>query len=133
VETADHVIQILKQSVSDAVLEVSSFGRAGGVVFPLAWVKPSRIVECARALSDQGGFTQLENFSAMQVEDDVLFTYFAKNPETLETALLRVSLEVKAERWLELASVAEVWPMARPLRRRDRKAFRSEDSWRRSE
>ena len=52
-----------------------------------------------------------------EVEDNLVFTYFSSNPETREMFLLRVSVEVKHDEWVELESVSSIWPAAEPFER----------------
>jgi NADH:ubiquinone oxidoreductase subunit C len=112
VDINELVTQILDRAPG-AVLEKSRFGRSDMGLF---WLHASRLEEVARLLKSQAGFDCLENLSAMQLDENLLFTYFVRKSETDEMIALRVSVEAgPGEEWVELQSVASVWPMAEPL------------------
>lgn len=109
-ETSDVVTQIL-DSISGAVVEKARFGRSELTLF---WVDAGKLLRCASELRTQGGF-DLENLSAMQVDESLAFTYFLRNPENGDRAVIRATRECKsADDWISHESMASVWPMAKP-------------------
>ena len=111
-DTNELVTQILDR-VPGAVLEKSRFGRSEMGLF---WLRAGQLEEVARLLKGEAGFDCLENLAAMQLDENLLFTYFIRKSETDEMIALRVSVEAgPGEEWVDLQSVAAVWPMAVPL------------------
>jgi NADH:ubiquinone oxidoreductase subunit C len=115
VETGDPVTRIFKHA-PHFILETSRFGRSESMVY---WLDSKNLLETSRLLKD-GGFDWLENLSAMQVDENLVFTYFLRGSQGTDTAVFRTSIELGSvsgksgfgEDWVEMDSVASVWPMA---------------------
>lgn len=108
-EIDDLVTQTLNQ-ISGALLEKSRFGRSGKSLF---WVSQKGLKKTATALKESCGLDSLENLSAMQVDESLVFTYFLRNTQTGATAMLRVSSEMKKpDDALMFPSIGETWEMA---------------------
>jgi NADH:ubiquinone oxidoreductase subunit C len=113
VEISELVTQTLS-GLPDAVLEKSRFGRSESVLF---WLDPAQLLAAAQALKAEVELDWLENLSAMQVEEDIVFTYFLQKPETTQTVILRVSVPMPSfgDEAIEVQSLTTVWPMAAPF------------------
>ena len=118
-EITEIVAQILNQ-VPGAMLEKTLFGRSESALYR---VSNKKIEKIARALKDEAGFDWLENLSAMQMEEDLVFTYFLRNSSSSETLILRASVPIAEKRgstgiggeaWVEMESLSAIWPMAIP-------------------
>lgn len=111
-DTIEHVTQILERN-KGAVLEKSRFGRSELGLF---WIATDKIQEVARTIKGEAGFDFLENLNGMQVEENLVITYFVRKTETDEMIVLRISAEVGfSDDWVELDSVSSVWQMAQPM------------------
>jgi NADH:ubiquinone oxidoreductase subunit C len=113
VEISELVTQTLNR-IPNAVLEKSRFGRSEQNLF---WLNGKQLLTSAQALRDQAGLDWLENLSAMQVDESLVFTYFVRKFEEAETTILRVSIDLASfgDEYVELQSVTSVWPMAKPF------------------
>lgn len=101
--------KVLKQH-SGSVLEQSRFGRSEMTLF---WIGLNYFIPAMKELSQEGGLDLLENLSAMQVEDNIVCTYFLKNSKTEELVVIRVSAAIEpGEDWVDLQSVQSIWSPA---------------------
>lgn len=116
-ETTEIVTQILNQ-VQGALLESCRFGRSESALYR---VSDKKLQKVARALKDEAGFDWLENLSAMQMEEDLVFTYFLRKTNSSETLIVRTSVPITEKRgstgiggeaWVEMDSLSAIWPMA---------------------
>lgn len=106
----EQITQLLSR-IPGAMVEKTRFGRSERVLF---WVSLASLKEIARLVRAEAGFDVLENLSAMQVDESLVFTYVAMNSTTHEWIVLRGSAELTGDgKRVPCPSVSEIWPMAR--------------------
>lgn len=104
--------KVIEKTTPKALLQCLDFGKS---TEGCAWIESSLLLESAKSLSQQPDlvFDWLENLSAMQMDEVIVFTYFLRSRETKETAILRSSVSLKKpEDWIRFPSVVEAWPSA---------------------
>jgi len=111
------LLQKINKLVPGAILEKQRFGRSAELCL---WVESEKLRELCVALKNDPAaeLDWLENFSAMQLEDALVFTYFIRSTRTKERLILRSSVELTSplER-IDFQSLAGVWGMAEPQER----------------
>ncbi len=103
----------LNQVAPGLIFEKQAFGRAN---LMSVWIEAKSVVKFARIVCDEAALrmTWLENLSAMQLEDAFVLSYFVRSHKTDAELVFRVSIAPDSETdWVDIESVAEVWPMAR--------------------
>ena len=117
-ETAT-LLSKLNQIAPAFIVEKQQFGRAGagdpGELMSV-WVEVKKVLPFARILRDEATLrmTWLENFSVMQLDEALVLSYFVRSHKTDARLVFRASIAPDSDLdWVEVDSVAEVWPMAR--------------------
>ncbi|OFZ52840.1 MAG: hypothetical protein A2428_04690 [Bdellovibrionales bacterium RIFOXYC1_FULL_54_43] len=113
----NELLQKINKLVPGAILEKQRFGRSAKTCL---WVESEKLRELCMALKNDPAIALdwLENLSAMQLEDALVFTYFIRSSRTKERLILRSSVELTSptER-TDFQSLAGVWGMAEPQER----------------
>jgi NADH:ubiquinone oxidoreductase subunit C len=108
----DQLFAELPGALEGAILEKVRFGRSESTSY---WVQGSRMRELCQHLKAHGQLTWLENLSCVQVDQNLLLTYFLRSSTSQDTAIIRVSLELSDDyqELVDMDSVSEVWESAR--------------------
>lgn len=112
----DQRMMDLPAALQGAVLEKVRFGRSENTSY---WVQGTRLREVCEFVKEQGEMDCLENLSCVQVDQNLLLTYFLRSTSTHETAILRVSLELPADymEFVDMDSMSSVWESSRTFER----------------
>jgi NADH:ubiquinone oxidoreductase subunit C len=102
----------LPGALQGAVLEKVRFGRSENTSY---WVPGNKLRELCEHLKVRGEMDWLENLSCVQVDQNLLLTYFLRSSTTAETVILRVSLELPSDylAFVDMDSLEQVWESVR--------------------
>jgi NADH:ubiquinone oxidoreductase subunit C len=109
------LISRIEKNIPGAVLERTVFGRTR---WSCAWIE-CRHLRAVAAIVAAAGFDQLEDLSAIQMDDAIVLTYFtaSSDPAVARSPLIfRCSRKIVANgKEVDFDSVAHIWRMAEPF------------------
>jgi NADH:ubiquinone oxidoreductase subunit C len=102
----------LPSALQAAILEKVRFGRSENTSY---WVQGDRLRAVCEHVKTRGEMDGLENLSCVQVDQNLLITYFLRSSTTFETVILRVSLELPTnyQSFVDMDSVEQIWESAK--------------------
>jgi NADH:ubiquinone oxidoreductase subunit C len=118
--------------IPGSLLEKARFGRSESLAY---WINSSHLFECTKRLRSDAGMSWLENLSCIQVDQNLVMTYFIRSSIAeahQETTILRVSFDLPpanpheqsdGQELVSAPSVSEVWPIAEEFENEIAKLF----------